>query len=109
MSGSCSTPCPQSVDAVEARARLAVQQEGLVAALVAGGDVPDGFDAVRVAAAARALRRKRAGEVARAWPMVAAAYGSGWTATFASWAADCPPRGSWLDGYDFALAHRGQL
>lgn len=74
----------------------------LVGVLVAGGELPDGFDPVRVGAAARALLRKRADGVARAWPMLAGAYGRGWHAAFAEWAAARPGRGSWLDGWDFA-------
>ena len=42
-------------------AGLAARQEELVAALVAGGPVPSGFDPGRLAVARRALLRKRAG------------------------------------------------
>lgn len=82
--------------------RLAAAQEALVAALVAGGPLPEGFDAARVRAAADALLGKRAGEVARAWPRMAAAYGREWRAEFGRWAEGRPPRGSWRDGWDFA-------
>lgn len=75
---------------------------GLVEALVAGGQIPEGFDEARVTAAAQALLRKRADGVARAWPMLARSYGQGWQAEFAAWAAGRPGRGSWLDGWDFA-------
>jgi hypothetical protein len=75
---------------------------GLVEALVAGGQIPEGFDEARVTAAAQALLRKRADGVARAWPMLARSYGQGWQAEFAVWAAGRPSRGSWLDGWDFA-------
>jgi hypothetical protein len=88
---------------------LRLAQEALVAALVAGAPLPEGFDAVRVGAAARALLRKRAGEVARAWPGLAVSYGSEWPKVFASWASERPPRGSWLDGWDFGRAHREAL
>jgi hypothetical protein len=91
------------------RAELAAAQERLVAALVVGGPPPEGFDAARIEAAARALRRKRAGEVARAWPMMAAAYGPEWTRVFAEWVRGRPPRSSWIDGFDFAIAHRARL
>lgn len=84
---------------------LADQQRALVDALVAGGDIPDGFAAAGVRATRTALRRKRAGEVARVWPFLAASFGDGWTAAFAAWADGRPPRGSLRDGWDFARAH----
>ena len=55
---------------------LADRQRELVAALVAGGPPPAGVDPWRFAAAERALRGKRAGEVARSWPLLAAALNS---------------------------------
>ena len=85
----------------------------LVAALTAGAPVPPGFDARLVEAARVALLRKRAGEVARQWPQLAAALGAGWLrgvrrlgrdagpprarcATAGTWRATwvcrCPPR-----------------
>jgi hypothetical protein len=91
------------------REELAAAQAALVAALVAGGPPPAGFDPERLEATARALLRKRAGEVARAWPLLAAGYGPRWPVAFAEWARGRPPRGSWLDGWDFARAHRGSL
>ncbi|GAA2582940.1 hypothetical protein GCM10010399_10840 [Dactylosporangium fulvum] len=81
---------------------LAEQQRALVAALVGGAEVPAGFDAAGVLATRTALRRKRAGEVARTWPLLAASYGDAWPATFARWAAGQPPNGSLCDGWDFA-------
>jgi hypothetical protein len=81
---------------------LARRQAELVAALVAGAPVPPGFDAARVGAAQRALLRKRAGEVARVWPMLAAAAGDGWHRDFAAWAAGRAPQGSLRDGWDLA-------
>ncbi|MCW2862062.1 MAG: hypothetical protein JWP48_3770 [Actinoallomurus sp.] len=91
------------------REDLAAAQAALVAALVAGGPTPAGFDPIRVAAAARALMGKRAGEVARAWPSLAAVHGARWMAVFAEWARDRPARGARLDGWDFARAHRDSL
>jgi hypothetical protein len=88
---------------------LAAAQRRLVEALVTGGPVPPGFDTVRVAAAARALLRKRAGEVARTWPRLASSYGTEWRAVFTEWAANRPTRGSWRDGWDFARAERDSL
>jgi hypothetical protein len=81
---------------------LAERQAALVAALVGGADVPVGFDPRLVQATRSALLRKRAGEVASAWPRTAAAYGDGWTAAFTAWAAARPPNGSLRDGWDFA-------
>ena len=81
---------------------LAERQAALVAALVSGGPVPAGFDERLVGIARAALLRKRAGEVARHWPMLAAAYGPAWPATFAAWAGGRPSNGSLRDGWDFA-------
>jgi hypothetical protein len=81
---------------------LAARQAALVAALVAAGDVPDGFDPVLVRATRTALLRKRAGEVAAAWPVLAAAFGPRWTVEFGSWAAGRPPAGAFRDGWEFA-------
>jgi hypothetical protein len=64
------------------RERLDAEQAALVRALVDGGPVPAGFDPDRVAATATALARKRAGEVARAWPVLAAELGDDFTARF---------------------------
>ncbi len=98
------------------RAQLAARQAALVAALVAGGQVPDGVDAGRLAVARKALLRKRAGEVAAAWPLLVASIaqdpgGQGWTASFTVWATGRPPHGSLRDGWDLArdLAATGQL
>ncbi|WP_341716740.1 hypothetical protein QQG74_22520 [Micromonospora sp. FIMYZ51] len=90
---------------------LAERQAQLVAALVAGGPLPAGFAPAPLAAARAALLRKRAGEVARHWPLLAAGLGPRWSATFAEWAADRPTRGGLRDGWDLArtLRDRGTL
>jgi hypothetical protein len=90
---------------------LADQQAELVAALVAGGPLPAGFDSARVGAAREALLRKRCGEVAAVWPVLAASLGPQWTVVFTSWAGDRPPGGSLRDGWDLArqLATEGRL
>ncbi|GLZ10489.1 hypothetical protein Acsp04_07240 [Actinomadura sp. NBRC 104425] len=88
---------------------LAAAQEALVRAMAAGAPVPDGFDEAAVRAAADAIVRKRAGEVARAWPVLAASYGTDWPRVFAAWAAGRPTRGSVRDAWDFARAHRAEL
>ncbi|MGK5741726.1 hypothetical protein [Micromonospora sp. URMC 103] len=85
---------------------MAVRQAELVAALVAGGPVPPGFPPAPLAAARAALLRKRAGEVARHWPLLAAGLGADWPATFAGWAAGRPTEGSLRDGWDLARALR---
>jgi hypothetical protein len=90
---------------------LADRQAALVATLTSGSPVPDGFDARGVEAARVALLRKRAGEVAGQWPLMAAAFGDGWTREFVRWAARRPTRGSLRDGWDLAreLAERDAL
>jgi hypothetical protein len=90
---------------------LAARQAELVAALVAGGPLPAGFDAPGVAAAERALRRKRAGEVAQVWPLLAAGHGDRWVEHFCRWSAGRAPNGALRDGWDLAreLAEAGRL
>ncbi|MER5336248.1 hypothetical protein [Micromonospora sp. NPDC002717] len=90
---------------------LAARQAELVAALVADGPPPPGFDPAALAAARAALLRKRAGDVARHWPLLAAGLGTDWPATFARWAAGRPTTGSLRDGWDLArdLRDRGSL
>jgi hypothetical protein len=90
---------------------LAERQAGLVAALTSGAPVPEGFDARLVEIARVALLRKRAGEVAKLWPMLAASLRADWMRTFATWAAARPTQGSLRDGWDLArdLAARGDL
>ncbi|CAM4422155.1 hypothetical protein NONI108955_26780 [Nocardia ninae] len=91
-------PQPLDVDT----ALLAERQAALVRALVAGSPVPDGFDTEAVAAAARALLRKRAGEVARRFPLLAHACGADFTARFIAWAADKPKTSTAADATAFA-------
>jgi len=88
---------------------LAAAQEALVQAITAGGPLPPGFDEGGVRAAARSILLKRAGEVGRAWPVLAESYGTEWQETFVAWAADRPTRGSIRDAWDFARAHRSEL
>ncbi|MEH1169474.1 hypothetical protein V6V47_29250 [Micromonospora sp. CPCC 205539] len=86
--------------------RLAERQAELVAALVAGGPAPPGFASAPLAATRTALLRKRAGDVARHWPLLAAGLGADWSATFAGWAAQRPTAGSLRDGWDLARTLR---
>jgi hypothetical protein len=81
---------------------LAARQAELVEALTSGTPVPQGIDGFRFEAARVALLRKRAGEVSRQWPMLAASFGAGWKRAFADWAAARPTRGSLRDGWDMA-------
>jgi hypothetical protein len=96
------------------RERLAAEQAALVRALVGGGPVPRGFDPERVRATSTALARKRAREVARAWPVLAAELGDDFTGRFLAFAAGRPPPargGALADGLAFAraLARQGRL
>ena len=100
--------------APEARDRLAAGQVALVRALVGGGPVPGGFDPGRVRATSTALARKRAREVARAWPALAAELGEDFTGELLAYAAGRPPPargGALADGLAFArtLAGQGRL
>ena len=49
---------------------LGERQEALIRALVAGGELPEGFDKDEAAVVSAALLRKRAGEVAHHLPVV---------------------------------------
>ncbi len=90
---------------------LAARQAELVATLVAGAPDPAGFDSDRLAVARRALVRKRAGEAAAVWPLLATALGSRWHDTFAVHVAGRAPTGALRDGWDLAedLRRRGEL
>jgi len=90
---------------------LASRQAALVAALVAGAPVPQGFDERLVGVAEQALRRKRAGQVAAVWPHLAASLGDSWTDHFSRWARGRPTKGALRDGWDMAreLALLGEL
>ena len=93
------------------RERLAAEQAALVRALVGGGPVPGGFDPDRVGATSTALARKRAREIARAWPVLAAELGDDFTGSFLAFAAGRPPPargGALADGLAFARALAGQ-
>lgn len=90
---------------------LAARQAQLIAALTAGAPVPPGFDAQLVDAARAALLDKRAREVARHWPMLAAGLGPAWLPTLRRWAATRAGAGGLRDGWDLAreLATAGAL
>jgi hypothetical protein len=88
----------------EARARLADRQAELVQALVAGGAVPAGFDARRVAGAARSLVNKRLREVAQGWPALVECLGDRFAERFRAYGEQGPPPegGPAADGERFA-------
>ena len=90
---------------------LDARQRALVAALVSGGPTPPGFDDRLVGIARKALLRKRAGEAAHHWPVLAAAFGDGWPTAFAVWATNRAPQGGLRDGWDLArrLRSAGRL
>ncbi|WP_300011345.1 hypothetical protein [Pseudonocardia sp.] len=89
------------------RADLAARQSALVAALVAGGPPPAGVDPSRLAATRRALLRKRAGEAAKEWPLLAAALGDAeWARTFAELRDGHEPVGALREGWEVARAVR---
>jgi hypothetical protein len=90
---------------------LAARQAELVAALVGGSPVPPGFDPDRLAVARRALVRKRAGEAAAVWPLLAGSLGHTWPDVFATSVVGRSPAGALRDGWDLAreLDRRGNL
>lgn len=90
---------------------LAARQADLVAALVAGGPLPTGFAPDRFDATRRALLRKRAGEAAKVWPLLAASLRPDWVGVFAENRDGHEPVGALRDGWDVArvLRERGVL
>lgn len=74
------------------RQAMKAAQEELVRALVAGGEVPAGFDAARLNEQAAALHHKRRRGIERAVPELARALGDDFRAKFAEWARENPPR-----------------
>src|SRR5438045_684924 len=98
----------------DARDRLALAQAAVIETLLGRASRSAGFDAERVAAAARALASKRSRAVAKAWSLLAQALGGSFAEVFAVYAKDnmLPERsGPLADGRAFArhLAARGQL
>ena len=96
-----------------ARTRLAAAQHELLAALVAGGPAPAGFDSERLRVQTASLVAKRRDGMARAWPEVAAALGPRLRPLFDAYAATCPRPargGARADGQAFIeyLVARGE-
>ncbi|GAA4565796.1 hypothetical protein GCM10023193_40800 [Planotetraspora kaengkrachanensis] len=96
-----------------ARESLRAAQAALLAALVAGGAVPDGFDRVRVRIQAHSLVAKRRGIVAHRRPDLVVSLGSDFAATFAAYAdgRPKPAGGSQADARNFAdwLGQQGRF
>ncbi|WP_436777465.1 hypothetical protein [Yinghuangia sp. YIM S09857] len=102
------------VDPTAARAELARRQTDLLAALVAGGPVPAGFDPERIRVQSVALAAKRREGVLRTLPMLATAFGDRWPRVFMEWARTHPKPavgGSRADAAAFAeyLAAQDEL
>ncbi|SDJ54097.1 hypothetical protein SAMN05421874_102150 [Nonomuraea maritima] len=97
----------------ESRRRLGEAQRRLVAALVAGGEAPAGFDRERLRAQSASLVAKRRAIVARIRPDAAEAAGPELAAEFAAYARAraAPPSGYRADADDFAawLVARGRM
>lgn len=87
-----------------ARQALAGAQAALVAALVAGGQVPPGFDRERLRVQETSLIAKRRRTVARLHPDLVVALGDAFAAEFHAYARGRPkpPGGSHADAHDFA-------
>ncbi|MEI7032724.1 DUF692 family multinuclear iron-containing protein [Streptomyces pratensis] len=97
------TARPEDARPEGARERLAVAQGGLLAALVAGGPAPEGFDPWRLRVQSRALAAKRADVVARVAPELPDILGDGYRAAFLAYADGRPmPGGHRRDALDFA-------
>ncbi|GIH91530.1 hypothetical protein ACFFMN_30245 [Planobispora siamensis] len=92
----------------DARAELARAQAELLAALVAGGRAPEGFDEERLRIQTSSLIAKRRGVVARLRPDLLRALGGDFAAEFAAYAdgRPKPSGGSRADARDFAEALR---
>ncbi|NYI07947.1 hypothetical protein FHU37_004976 [Allostreptomyces psammosilenae] len=96
-----------------ARGRLAAAQAELLAALVAGGPAPAGFDPARLRTQAAALAAKRRRVARRVWPELAHALGDRFDPLFDDYAArhPRPAEGARADVRAFAadLRARGLL
>jgi hypothetical protein len=94
---------PAAPAAEGARERLGRAQTGLLSALVAGTEVPEGFDTVRVGVQARALAAKRASVVAKVAPELPEILGGDYRAAFLAYAEARAMHGGYRrDALDFA-------
>ncbi|MGC5014618.1 hypothetical protein ACLQ2R_27950 [Streptosporangium sp. DT93] len=103
-SSSRGLPAPGGGAGNAARDELAGAQAALVAALVAGGPTPPGFDRERLRVQETSLIAKRRRTVARLRPDLVASLGDTFGAEFHAYARGRPkPRGgSHADAHDFA-------
>jgi hypothetical protein len=97
-------------DGLRAREALRAAQRALLAALVAGGGLPEGFDADRVRIQAHSLIAKRRGLAARLLPDLVRALGPEFARAFADYATGRPkpPGGSRADARAFVEWLRSQ-
>ncbi|MFC8567203.1 DUF692 domain-containing protein [Streptomyces sp. NPDC057245] len=87
----------------DARRRLGDAQAALLAALVAGAPVPEGFDGARLGVQARALAGKRADVVAKVAPELPLILGTRYRPAFLAYAWGHPLTGGYRrDALDFA-------
>ncbi|MFI5805853.1 DUF692 domain-containing protein [Streptomyces sp. NPDC051561] len=85
------------------RQRLALAQTALLAALVSGAPVPEGFDGPRLRVQSRALTAKRAGIVAKVAPELPRILGEDYRKAFFGYALSRPLRSGYRrDALDFA-------
>ncbi|UGT59149.1 hypothetical protein [Nocardia asteroides] len=84
---------------------LATRQAELIRALVADGPPPSGFAPDDLTATATALLRKRAGLVAKRYPLLAKQCGPEFPEKFTAWARGRPSTSVADDATAFAAAH----
>ncbi|WP_433340308.1 DUF692 domain-containing protein [Streptomyces sp. CA-253872] len=94
---------PESAVPEAGRTRLAGERHALLSALVAGGPVPGGFDAERLAVQAGALAGKRGQVVGKVAPELPHLLGARYRAAFRAYATTRPLTGGYRrDALDFA-------
>ncbi|MBP0449961.1 hypothetical protein J5Y04_10425 [Kitasatospora sp. RG8] len=86
---------PEDSELAAARARLAERQEALLAALVAGGPVPPGFDEAQVHAQALGLAHKRRDTAAKVAPELPRLLGPQYGPLFLAFARRHPQTGGY--------------
>jgi uncharacterized protein (UPF0276 family) len=97
------TPAPPTPPTPPARQRTALAQTALLAALVSGGPVPEGFDGPRLRVQSRALTAKRADIVAKVAPELPGILGDTFRPAFFAYALTRPLRSGYRrDALDFA-------
>lgn len=89
------TPTDEAGDLTAARAALARRQEELLAALVAGGPVPPGFDPAQVRAQSAGLAAKRRDTTAKVAPELPRLLGRQYRPLFLAYAGTHPQTGGY--------------